>query len=180
MVESDAQFRIREIEFAAWMRMIDREDEWLIAHGRMPLRGSGLSAVEAERWQIYPTYDTGTAAELLQIDEGELFRAVESGEIEYVSHYDMILLPFSGLDAFCRRRPPLAMPAGGGWDDLPAGEWWEWHWKRARRLRNQFRDEPEKLQMAEEELANDERLYLGSGEHRVITQGESRVENPHQ
>lgn len=162
MVDGDTEFRIRGFEFAAWMRMIDRESAWLVDNGCMPPQETGRAAVEAQRWQIYPVYDTGTAAELLQIEESDLFDAVETGELEYVSHYGLVLVPFSGLVAFCSRRSPLSMPAGGGWEDLPAEEWWSWHWARARHLRERYRNDPEKLRIAEEALASDERLYLDS------------------
>lgn len=172
MVDEDAEFRIRGFEFAAWMRMIDRESEWLVDNGRMPPQGTGCAAVEAQRWRIYPVYDTGTAAKLLQIEESDLFDAVETGELEYVSHYGLVMVPFSGLVAFCARRPPLSMPAGGGWDDLAAGEWWEWHWRRTQRLRGQFRGDAKRLQLAEEALARDERLYLESRASRRALEGD--------
>lgn len=162
MIDSDASFRARELAFAVWERMKDREMRWLIETGRMPPQSSGRYAVEAHRWQIYPTYDLETAASVMGVDGETLYAAALGGDIEHVSVYGMILFPFSGLAAFgAKCSPPLEMPAGGGWEELPADEWWRLHWERARRLRDSFRGEPQLLEMVEKAIERDENLYVG-------------------
>ncbi|WP_417508737.1 hypothetical protein [Microbacterium sp.] len=172
MDHADASYRINRLAFEAWMRMLEREKAWLISEGRMPEEDSGRYAVEALRWQIYPTYDLETAAVLLQVDDDTLSDAIARGELEYVAHYDMILVPFSGLVAFAEAdSTPARMPSGGGRGDLPADEWWHWHHERARQHRATFHGQPERLAMVEEILQRDESRYLESQERAA--QGQS-------